>query len=108
MSPAAVDGNRQHPGLQWPHTVPVSQVANRTFERFLSRVLGILPMPEQSKANAKNRPLETINEIQQPISVACKAEFDECQFVHRAVHPFRNLIPAAERVGFTVDHERCG
>lgn len=62
------------------------EMAHRPHERFLSDVLGILPVAKLAQADRKDQPLELLDKDPYTVSVASQAAFDEFTVIHRAVH----------------------
>ena len=86
MSSAAVDGNRQDPGLQGPDPVPLVQMAHGPHQRFLRHVFRILPVIELPQAKREHLALVLLDEHSQTVGITSQAAFDEFPVVHRVLH----------------------
>ena len=86
MSSAAVDRNGQNPGLQWPDSIPLVQMAHSPHQCFLGHVFRVLAMTELSYAQRKHLTLVLLDKRPQSIAITGQAAFDEFPVVHRALH----------------------
>jgi hypothetical protein len=86
--PAAISGDGKQPRLEPATAIPIRQGSQSPDKCLLSRILGILPVPEHSIAQAKDGIAIPVDQVEHGLLVAGQAAIDQ----------FDNAIPIRQFV----------